>query len=46
MEATIMLGELLERFPWLEQDKPVSGADVVQELCDWYVELKADIESR
>ena len=47
------LMELLEsRFPWLaftpeegESDLDVSGADTVQELCDWYEELKACIKS-
>lgn len=47
MESTIMLGELLERFPWLESDSDAgSGADVISALCDWYVELKAEIEKR
>jgi hypothetical protein len=31
-----ILAELRAHFPWLMSDEPVSGADVVDELCNWY----------
>ncbi|MGB7601813.1 MAG: hypothetical protein WBM24_16005 [Candidatus Sulfotelmatobacter sp.] len=39
-----VLNLLEERFPWLgsEQDEPVSGADVVDELSDLYRSLKQE----
>lgn len=43
-----MAAELLARFPWLEddEDEDVSGADTVQELTEWYAELKAGPDDR
>lgn len=35
---------LLEKFPWLKTSDEVSGADVVQALCDWYTELNKPAE--
>lgn len=37
-----LMAELLVQFPWLEEDEEVSGADVVEQLCNWYHELKAE----
>lgn len=33
-----MIEELRARFPWLDTDEEVSGADVVDQLCRWYRE--------
>jgi hypothetical protein len=41
-----ILEELRARFPWLMKDDPVSGADVVQELCDWYNILVNKVEPK
>ena len=36
----IMLAELKRHFPWLGTDEEAgSGADVIQELCDWHAAL-------
>lgn len=31
--------ELKNRFPWLGTDEYASGADTVEELANWYIEL-------
>lgn len=42
MTRPALLAELLRRFPWLNTEvEEVSGADVVDQLSDWYCELSS-----
>ncbi len=36
----ITADQWLHAFPWLAADDPVSGADVVEQLCAYYAEAR------
>jgi len=42
--------DLLDHFPWLGTDEPISGADVIQELVCWFLaeapEKKAELKTQ